>query len=84
MTVFAVHYTYTDDSAGRDAHRADHSAFLRSLAADGIVLAAVNLPPSLVARSLPVRGAALEDLEKAPGISKTMARGIYDYFHPSG
>jgi len=31
-----------------------------------------------------VRGAALEDLEKAPGISKTMARSIYDYFHPSG
>ena len=30
-----------------------------------------------------VRGAALEDLEKAPGISKAMARGIYDYFHPS-
>ena len=28
-----------------------------------------------------VKGAALEDLEKAPGISKTMARGIYDYFH---
>jgi excinuclease ABC subunit C len=31
-----------------------------------------------------VRNAALEDLEKAPGISKAMARGIYDYFHPSG
>ncbi|HET9640641.1 MAG TPA: excinuclease ABC subunit UvrC [Allosphingosinicella sp.] len=31
-----------------------------------------------------VRGAALEDLEKAPGISRTMARGIYDYFHPTG
>jgi excinuclease ABC subunit C len=31
-----------------------------------------------------VKNAALEDLEKAPGISKTMARGIYDYFHPSG
>ena len=31
-----------------------------------------------------VRNAALEDLEKAPGISKTMARGIYDYFHPRG
>ncbi len=30
-----------------------------------------------------VRGAALEDLEKAPGVSKTMARAIYDYFHPS-
>jgi excinuclease ABC subunit C len=31
-----------------------------------------------------VKGAALEDLERAPGISRTMARGIYDYFHPRG
>jgi excinuclease ABC subunit C len=31
-----------------------------------------------------VKGAALEDLEKTPGISRTMARGIYDYFHPRG
>ena len=31
-----------------------------------------------------VKGAALEDLEKAPGISRAMAQGIYDYFHPRG
>jgi excinuclease ABC subunit C len=31
-----------------------------------------------------VKAAALEDLEKAPGISSAMARGIYDYFHPRG
>ena len=31
-----------------------------------------------------VKAAALQDLEKAPGISKAMARLIYDYFHPSG
>jgi excinuclease ABC subunit C len=31
-----------------------------------------------------VKNAALEDLEKAPGISRAMARGIYDYFHPRG
>jgi excinuclease ABC subunit C len=31
-----------------------------------------------------VKGAALEDLEKAPGISKAMARSIYDFFHPTG
>ena len=31
-----------------------------------------------------VKGAALEDLERAPGISGTMARQIYDYFHPRG
>jgi excinuclease ABC subunit C len=31
-----------------------------------------------------VKSAALEDLEKVPGISRTTARGIYDYFHPAG
>ncbi|HZU51867.1 MAG TPA: excinuclease ABC subunit UvrC [Sphingomicrobium sp.] len=31
-----------------------------------------------------VKGAALEDLEKAPGISGAMARQLYDYFHPRG
>ncbi|RST30794.1 excinuclease ABC subunit UvrC [Sphingomonas ginkgonis] len=31
-----------------------------------------------------VKGAALEDLERAPGISKGTARQVYDYFHPNG
>src|SRR3954463_5446133 len=31
-----------------------------------------------------VKGAALEDLEKAPGISSATARQVYDYFHPRG
>jgi excinuclease ABC subunit C len=31
-----------------------------------------------------VKGAALEDLEKAPGVSKAIARQLYDYFHPRG
>jgi excinuclease ABC subunit C len=31
-----------------------------------------------------VRGAALDDLERAPGISKAMARQLYDFFHPAG
>jgi excinuclease ABC subunit C len=31
-----------------------------------------------------VKNAALEDIEKVPGISGTTARGIYDYFHPQG
>jgi excinuclease ABC subunit C len=30
-----------------------------------------------------VKGAALDDLEKAPGISRAMARQLYDYFHPA-
>ena len=28
-----------------------------------------------------VRNASLEDLQKAPGVSKTMAQGLYDFFH---
>ncbi len=31
-----------------------------------------------------VRGAGLEALEKAPGISRQMARTVYDHFHPKG
>jgi excinuclease ABC subunit C len=31
-----------------------------------------------------VKGAGLEALEKAPGISKAMARTIYEHFHPKG
>ncbi len=31
-----------------------------------------------------VRNAALEDLERAPGVSKAMARAIHDHFHPAG
>ncbi|MDF7776652.1 excinuclease ABC subunit UvrC [Sphingomonas sp. AOB5] len=30
-----------------------------------------------------VRGASLEDLQKAPGVSKAMAQQLYDYFHSS-
>jgi excinuclease ABC subunit C len=31
-----------------------------------------------------VKSAALDDLERAPGISKAMARQLYDFFHPRG
>ena len=31
-----------------------------------------------------VKGAALEDLQRAPGISSTIARQVYDHFHPAG
>ncbi|AHE53497.1 excinuclease ABC subunit UvrC [Sphingomonas sanxanigenens] len=31
-----------------------------------------------------VRGAALEDLKKAPGVSAAMAQAVYDFFHAGG
>lgn len=38
MSLFAVQYTYTDDTATRDAHRAEHRAFLAALGDEGLVL----------------------------------------------
>jgi excinuclease ABC subunit C len=31
-----------------------------------------------------VRGAALEDLARAPGVSRAVAQAVYDHFHPRG
>jgi excinuclease ABC subunit C len=31
-----------------------------------------------------VRAASLEDLQRAPGVSATVAQAIYDFYHPSG
>jgi excinuclease ABC subunit C len=31
-----------------------------------------------------VRAAALEDLQRAPGVSATVAQAVYDFYHPSG
>lgn len=40
--------------------------------------------PMHVGTGRAVKGPALEDPEKAPGISNLMARSIYEYFHPRG
>ena len=31
-----------------------------------------------------VRAAALEDLQRAPGVSATVAQTVYDFYHPGG
>lgn len=46
MPVFVVHYAYTDDTAARDEHRAEHRAYLGGLADEGVVLASGPLAPS--------------------------------------
>ena len=38
MSLFAVHYTYSDDIAARDEHRPAHREFLGALADEGVVL----------------------------------------------
>ena len=38
MSIFAVQYTYSDDTAARDEHRPAHRTFLGGLAEEGVVL----------------------------------------------
>lgn len=38
MSIFAVHYSYSDDTAARDEHRPAHRDFLGRLAQEGVVL----------------------------------------------
>jgi hypothetical protein len=65
MSLFAVHYSYSDDTAARDEHRAAHRAFLSALADDGVVLmsgpyAAVDEAPD--AALLVLRGESAAEL----------------------
>ena len=38
MAIFAVQYTYSEDTAALDEHRPSHRAFLSRLAEEGVVL----------------------------------------------
>lgn len=38
MSLYAVHYTYSDDTEARDEHRQAHRSFLSGLAQEGVVL----------------------------------------------
>ena len=65
MSIFAVHYTYSDDTAARDEHRPAHREFLTALAAEGVVLlsgpyAAVDEAPD--AALLLLRGESAAEL----------------------
>ncbi len=46
MTTYAVRYTYSDDTAGRDEHRPAHRDFLSDLGADGTLLLSGPFPES--------------------------------------
>jgi len=68
-------------------HRAKRAKSLTTSTLDDVPGIGPNRKRSLLMHfgtARAVKGAALEDLERAPGISKTMARQLYDYFHPAG
>ena len=68
-------------------HRAKRAKSLTTSTLDDVPGIGPNRKRALLMHfgtALAVKGAALEDLERAPGISKTMARQLYDFFHPAG
>jgi len=69
------------------AHRAKRAKSLTTSTLDEVPGIGPNRKRALLMHfgtARAVKGAALEDLEKAPGISQAMARQLYDYFHPRG
>lgn len=59
MSLFAVHYTYSDDTAARDEHRPAHREFLGDLGREGVVLlsgAYASIPEAPDAALLLLRG----------------------------
>lgn len=67
MPVFAVVYTYTDDSAGRDTHRPAHRAYLGTLAEQGVNLCSGPFGPEEEAGALLLFRAA----DKAAAVAHT-------------
>ena len=68
-------------------HRAKRAKSLTTSALDEVPGIGPNRKRALLMHfgtARAVKGAALDDLERAPGISKAMARQLYDYFHPRG
>ncbi|MER5181246.1 YciI family protein [Streptomyces sp. NPDC002896] len=71
MPVFAVTYTYTDDTAGRDEHRPAHKEYLNSLAVQGVNLCsgpfgADETPGALLLISAATKADALDATEGDP------------------
>jgi excinuclease ABC subunit C len=67
-------------------HRAKRSKSLTTSSLDEVPGIGPNRKRALLMHfgtARAVKGAALDDLERAPGISKAMARQLHDYFHNS-
>ncbi len=69
------------------AHRAKRSRAISASPLDEIPGIGPNRKRALLLHfgtASKVRAAALEDLQRAPGVSATVARAVYDFYHPSG
>jgi uncharacterized protein YciI len=75
--IYAVTYRYTDDVAGRDALRAEHRDYLRSLADQGALLVSGPFGPDEPAGALLLfRAAARGDVDRWVADDPFSVRGI--------
>ncbi|MFJ9174821.1 YciI family protein [Streptomyces sp. NPDC102360] len=81
MPVYAVTYTYTDDTAGRDTHRPAHKDFLNALADQGVNLcsgpfAAAEVPGALLLIRAGDKASALAATERDPFRVQGLVSGV--------
>lgn len=76
MPYFAVFYTYTNDTAAREAGLQEHRAFLRGLASEGVLVASGPL-----VGTAPVRALLLFRAEGAAAVQEALQA---DPFQQSG
>ncbi|MFX0539101.1 YciI family protein [Ornithinimicrobium sp. Y1847] len=65
MSLFIVHYSYSDDTAARDEHRPAHREFLSTLAQEGVVMLSgpyAAVPDAPDAAVLILRGSSATEL----------------------
>lgn len=64
MSLYAVRYHYSDDTAGRDEHRPAHREFLSGLAEEGVVVASGPLLDGAAEALLLLEGESPEQIRE--------------------
>lgn len=78
MSLYAVRYTYSDNTAARDEHRPAHREFLSGLAADGVVVASGPLADGPAEALLLLEGESGEQIRDLLSLDPFAQQGIIE------
>ena len=78
MSLYAVRYRYSDDTAGRDEHRPAHREFLGGLAEEGVVVASGPLLAGTPEALILVEGESAESVRDLLSQDPFAQQGMLD------
>lgn len=78
MSLYAVRYVYSDDTAGRDEHRPAHREFLGGLAQEGVVVASGPLLDGAAEALLLLEGESAESVRDLLSQDPFAQQGMLD------